>query len=729
MNFLQKISEPGPGKKLFILIAVMMLITMLFVSSDYGISWDEKIQKDYGNNILKFYRSGGADTSYIDRAKFIHLYGGFVETVSAVATKLYDGDVYNTRHFIVAIFGFLAMLFSGLAAKELGGWTAGGLALLFVFFTPVFFGHSMYNSKDIPFATSYIISIYFLIRFIRQLPRPKLSTSIFLSLSIAMSINIRIGGLLLIVYLAFFWLVKIISLLGEEKELNEEKAMLIRKSILFPLGIAVGAYFLGLIFWPYGLTTPLSHPFEALSTMANYEAFDSYNLFEGRWIHRQEVPWYYIPKWIWITVPLFITAGIFLIPFLFSKTSRQQPVPVTLTVSILLFAFLFPVIYIIAKKSNVYDGWRHALFIYPPLVSVCAAAWVNIFRLFSRPLYKFTAGGLLSLTLIQPAAWMYSNHPFESFYFSPLIGGINGAFKNYEIDYYGTSIREAVEWIAENSDRSKTSRVRCFYGETESCEHFVKKYSHLKYVMVNEESLDWDYSIVIPAQAKFDSLLLKHWPPQGLVFEACADTVPIIAVVKNFRTPEMIAEQTANAVYTSNDVNFLIKASIDYYNAGNYLMCVAASERVILVDPYNKFAYNNICSAFNRLKVYRDAAAAAKIALALDSTFVAAQANYAEALAGEKEVVPPDELSVNCTNLGVIFSKLGQYEACINFCLYAIKLKSDNAFAYNNVCSAYNALEKYAEAVKYGEEAVKLDPSSELFRNNLEIARSGAKGK
>jgi len=230
MSYLKLASEPKFLKRIFIACATAMLLVMLSVSGDYGITWDEKIQKDYGENILKFYSSGGKDTSYIDRTKFIHLYGGFVETISAVASKFSGGDVYNTRHLIISIFGFIAMLFTGLLAKKLAGWSAGIIGLLFIFFTPVFFGHSMYNSKDIPFAASYIMSIYFLICFLKQFPKPTLSVCIFLALSIAMAINIRIGGLLLIAYLLLFWVLKIISILVKEKDIKAENVKQIRKS-------------------------------------------------------------------------------------------------------------------------------------------------------------------------------------------------------------------------------------------------------------------------------------------------------------------------------------------------------------------------------------------------------------------------------------------------------------------------------------------------------------------
>ena len=141
----------------FIILLFIFLVVMVSGSDRYGICWDEPLQKEYGELALKFYTSGGKDTTFINHQKLTHLYGGLVEITSAVLTNNYKGDVYDRRHLYICFYGLLAILFAGLLAQKIGGWRAGNLALLFLFFSPVFFGHSMFNSKDIPFAATYIM--------------------------------------------------------------------------------------------------------------------------------------------------------------------------------------------------------------------------------------------------------------------------------------------------------------------------------------------------------------------------------------------------------------------------------------------------------------------------------------------------------------------------------------------------------------------------------------------
>jgi tetratricopeptide (TPR) repeat protein len=59
---------------------------------------------------------------------------------------------------------------------------------------------------------------------------------------------------------------------------------------------------------------------------------------------------------------------------------------------------------------------------------------------------------------------------------------------------------------------------------------------------------------------------------------------------------------------------------------------------------------------------------------------------------------------------------------CIAACEKAISIDSNNAVAYNNICSSYNALAKYNKAKEACEQALKINPGFELAKNNLNLA-------
>ena len=61
----------------------------------------------------------------------------------------------------------------------------------------------------------------------------------------------------------------------------------------------------------------------------------------------------------------------------------------------------------------------------------------------------------------------------------------------------------------------------------------------------------------------------------------------------------------------------------------------------------------------------------------------------------------------------------GKYKECIIACLKALKLKPDCDLAYNNICSANNAMGQYDKAIKACEKAIKINPDFQLAKNNL----------
>jgi hypothetical protein len=620
-----------------------MLLIMLVVSPDYGISWDEKMHKEYGEQLLNYYLTLGTDNGYLNFTFCpIHLLGGFydVTTVSLhkIANKIAIFDEYNFRHFFSALLGFLAILFTGLTSKELSGWRSGSIALFFIFLTPVFFGHSMYNPKDIPLAAFYIASIYFIVRFVKEIPNPKIHTVIFACISIGLSIGIRAGGLILIVYVSLLSTFKIIPFLIKKNNTSREKLSVMRKSIICVVVIIVTSYLLGLLFWPYGLSNPLKNPFFALKQLSNYYQHVTYELFEGQWITSTDFPWYYIPKWIWITTPLFITFSLFLFPVLFIKKLNQQSHTNFNYVLFVIFTAVFPITYIIIKKSNLYDSWRHLLFIYPSIAVIASLTWNNLIGITNKVFHKIVFFAVLLLCCIEPAVWMINNHPHQSFYFTPLIGGVDGAFKKYEIDYWGTSLRSAVEWIAAQELPPKdfpTIRIRTPYGEKTSSEHFINKYNHLSYVEAPEGSSDWDYSLILPAMAKDNPALLTYWPPQGTVHEIKVDNTPLVAIVKKNKTASYMqnsAQSTIRAAAENKTPEYYLALSLKHYQAGAYEKSIEAAREGIKLKPDYAPAYNNMCAAYNEMKMWDKGIESCRLALKSDPMFQLAKNNLKWAL-------------------------------------------------------------------------------------------------
>ena len=70
-------------------------------------------------------------------------------------------------------------------------------------------------------------------------------------------------------------------------------------------------------------------------------------------------------------------------------------------------------------------------------------------------------------------------------------------------------------------------------------------------------------------------------------------------------------------------------------------------------------------------------------------------------------------------NESLAFYNDKDYVNCIASCEKVLKLDPKNAIAYNNMCSAYNAMGDFKKGKKAGLIAVKLDPNNQLAKNNL----------
>lgn len=77
----------------------------------------------------------------------------------------------------------------------------------------------------------------------------------------------------------------------------------------------------------------------------------------------------------------------------------------------------------------------------------------------------------------------------------------------------------------------------------------------------------------------------------------------------------------------------------------------------------------------------------------------------------------------NYLNLSLQLYRNNDFEGCIRACEKALELKPDYADAWNNICSAHNAMEQWQLGIEACEKALALRPDYQLARNNLNWAR------
>ncbi len=526
------------AKKIFIGVAAILLLTMASVSHQYGISGDENFHRVYGHHVVNFYATLGQDTTAATTNgpdSLMVFYGGFYDGTATLLSKaLPSVNEWNVRHFWNSMFGFFAMLCAALVAVEVAGWQAGLITLILMAFSPRFFGESMNNPKDITMAAGYMVSYLFILKFLKQLPRPTLKTAIGLGLSIGMAMGIRIGGLLLIPYTFLFYGLAMLNLYGIGELLNFSKFKInILPSLKFVLLATVLGYFASLLFWPYGLVSPLKHPLEALNVAEKFPVQIKI-LFEGAHISSTEVPWHYIPKWLLISTPLFgligLLASFLLIPYL--RTQKKL-----LLLGFLYFSIVFPIGYVIYKKSVLYDTMRHFFFVYPSIIILSGIAFDYLLKVMPDK-KKYILIGAIVLLIFSPARFMLANHPNEYVYFNEIVGGIKGAYGNYETDYYMNSVKQSADWLKAHENLKRTDgRKTTIYTNAIAPVNFYFKEDSLTtavgYASYRQRcEKDADYEIMYCRFIDRDLLLHECFPPEQSVYTVYADGVPLSCVIK-----------------------------------------------------------------------------------------------------------------------------------------------------------------------------------------------------
>ncbi|WP_276134051.1 tetratricopeptide repeat protein [Polluticoccus soli] len=528
----------------------LMLLIMLWVSKDYGISGDEVTQNTYGHHVYDYYASGGENKAALSY-KNVYFYGGFYDLLCVCVNKMLgvnEAMEYETRHFINAIFGFLAILFTALLARLVRGWDAALLAVWFLFLSPRFFGESMNNPKDIPFALGMLMGAYFTIRFVRAFPKPTWKDALWLALAIGYAIGIRIGGLLLI---PFVFVALGIEYLFDWRKNYTLSSKEIQSTAVKVIALCIAGYFFGLIFWPYALQAPLSNPLQALGEMSQFST-GIRMLFDDRHIMSQDIPASYIPHWMAITNPVIVLAGIILSPFLLFRKELKRS-----TILFLFFVAIFPWAYVAYKKSPMYDGWRHMLFVYPPLVVLSALAFLSVIWSIKNKIAKYAVIGLLVIGLLLPAKWSIANHPNQIVYFNELVGGVDGAYGYYETDYYMNSVKQAVFKLAKDKDLYHAKdTVLIGTNCIDPMWYYVARINpkvRPVYVRYRERyNTDYDYGIFFSRFIEKSFLQNGLFPPSGTIDVIKADNTPLMAITQ--RDSAQVYAMQANAFLKANDL-------------------------------------------------------------------------------------------------------------------------------------------------------------------------------
>jgi len=513
---------------LFFSLAFVMLAGLLLISRDAGISGDEEVHYRHSEDVYDYYASLGKDQDALSTPKtHLQYYGQTPDNIAAILIHwLGINDVYGFRHLFSSFTGWLAIFMTAWFARWLKGYGAAVIVLLLFAVSPRFLGHLQNNLKDIPFALAYIAGVYYILRLTYSKFKSQTSLVLLLVVSIAFSVSIRAGGILLVFYLLFAgFLYYFLDYLKKKKTSPDQ---LLRTAFLL-LIISTAGYLAGLLLWPYALQNPIMNPWKSYQVMTHFPTTIQ-QIFDGKFIWSDFHPWYYLPKYMLITIPLVVFVGLLLF-LVFSKRiieSRHR-----LTYGFLIFSVVFPILFVILKGANLYGGWRHFIFLYPGIVLLSAIGLNEFFARYTRRAVRGAFFLAFAFLIFHPLRFMASSHPYYYLYYNQLTGGLKGAYGNYETDYYYHTMRSGAEWLRQYLEENEV-KGKVVVGSNFSVNWYLRDLNNVGFryfTWQQRNDVDWDYAIIGNSYIRPEQLRRNHFPPEGTIHTVLVDGVPMCAVV------------------------------------------------------------------------------------------------------------------------------------------------------------------------------------------------------
>jgi hypothetical protein len=417
-----------------VLIAALVVLA-LCTFKDYAISNDEEVQHRYGELIIAYYGSGFADQRLFNFQN-LYLYGGLFDVVAVALSHLIPVDPYDLRHILCALTGIGGIVAAAAIARLIAGSRACG----------VWYGAMFNHTKDVPFAAAMTGATFFLIRIARSLPTPRKADLAAFGLLAGAALGVRVLGLLLLIYAG----AAIVIYLPRQSEGRWRFALL---SSLRLLPALLLAYVIMILAWPWAALAPLN-PIRGLLSFSEFQ-YGIRTAVGGQVYMMSKVPRLYVPIYILIRMPLvaLFGAALAMVAALLpgsAQLKRRDIALVSLTV-------IFPLACQVLWHGPAFAGLRHFLFVVPSLAILAGIGLDAAMTALAARGRLVAAGGFAIVTacFLSDAVTLVRLHPYEYLFYNQLVGGLEGASRRYDLDYWFGSMPEAVSQLENYLRRSE----------------------------------------------------------------------------------------------------------------------------------------------------------------------------------------------------------------------------------------------------------------------------------
>ena len=239
VNWLKSLSAvPTIGYVLLIILAIAML---LFLSPDFGKSWDVPAREFGASKAYAFYFKGDAAPLRAKQNADRHYYGTAIDLVIKVAQYPTADELQKLkiRTFLQALISLSCLIPAFLISARVLSKPFALISVALLAATPVFFGHAFINPKDSIFASGFVWALYLILCCFNDGQKSSYQLIIGLGALLGLVVSIRFSGVYLLLLIPIAAIVLPALRLRESKLSTSISARIWQQAALQYRGIAL----------------------------------------------------------------------------------------------------------------------------------------------------------------------------------------------------------------------------------------------------------------------------------------------------------------------------------------------------------------------------------------------------------------------------------------------------------------------------------------------------------
>ena len=430
-------------KYFFNIFLVVFFLTGSLSSINVGISHDEWHEEQNWKFNLEIIENTNKkifskDTNNFNKVSLDQYYGiGFqfvsqpIQSILKSTVQKYQnvndfGAKLISKHFVIFLFFFISgICFFQIIKKTIKDKNICYFSTCIYFLYPYLLGHSMFNPKDVPFMSIWLLCTYLSLNIFEKLLKGKSLTYLqisVISFCTAFLLSIRVTGVLIFFqYLITF----IIFINSQNTNLVDIVKQFYKKFLLFIVLLTLFIFILNPVYW----ANPVAF-IHAIKWMSHYYHDICTNTF-GKCLSAKDLPPTYMLIWFSVKLPLIIILGILLIPFIEKKIFQEKRN--TLVYGSILVTAIFIPLLLIFINVNLYDEIRHVMFLIPLFFIL---GLTSLFY-FSKRFFYILGFLSISIFLIEN----FKIYPYQYVWFNTPSRYLD-LTKKFELEYMGISGKE-----------------------------------------------------------------------------------------------------------------------------------------------------------------------------------------------------------------------------------------------------------------------------------------------